>query len=69
MSDLNKKIHDIRNPLNTISMNAELGKLSLQTAQDIERAIAAFDLIIRECQVCGESLTELKKMTSVESDE
>lgn len=61
MSEINKKIHEIRNPLNTISMNAELGKLSLQKTGDIEKALKAFDVIINECQSCGVALTDLKE--------
>lgn len=54
-------IHDVRNPLNTISMNAELGKLALQTRGDINKAIEVFDTILRECKVCGEKLSDLKE--------
>ncbi|VUD58875.1 hypothetical protein TDB9533_02533 [Thalassocella blandensis] len=61
MSEINKKIHEIRNPLNTISMNAELGKLSLQKTGDIEKAMKAFDVIINECQTCGLALADLKE--------
>lgn len=54
-------IHDVRNPLNTISMNAELGKLALQTRGDVDKAIAVFDTILKECRACGEKLSELKE--------
>lgn len=54
-------IHDVRNPLNTISMNAELGKLALQTRGDIDKAIQVFDTILRECKVCGDKLSDLKE--------
>lgn len=54
-------IHDVRNPLNTISMNAELGKLALQTRGDIDKAIQVFDTILKECKVCGEKLSDLKE--------
>lgn len=54
-------IHDVRNPLNTISMNAELGKLALQTRGDINKAIEVFDTILRECKICGEKLSDLKE--------
>lgn len=56
----NSLIHDIRNPLNTIAMNAELGKLSLQKQGDVDKALLIFDTILKECQVCSERLTELK---------
>lgn len=54
-------IHDVRNPLNTISMNAELGKLALQTRGDVDKAIQVFDTILRECKVCGDKLADLKE--------
>lgn len=54
-------IHDVRNPLNTISMNAELGKLALQTRGDVDKALEVFDTILRECKACGEKLSELKE--------
>lgn len=63
MKDINEKIHSIRNPLNTISMNAELGRLSLQNGQNIEKALEAFEVIIRECQNCSNELSELKIIT------
>jgi signal transduction histidine kinase len=54
-------IHDIRNPLNTISINAELGKLTLQRNGDINKAIQLFDVIIAECQLCSKRISELKE--------
>ncbi|MCR6651859.1 MAG: histidine kinase [Cellvibrionaceae bacterium] len=53
-------IHDIRNPLNTISINAELGKLTLQKTGDVAKAIQIFETIIAECQLCSKRITELK---------
>lgn len=64
----NSLIHDIRNPLNTIAMNAELGKLSLQTQADITKAISIFDTILKECQVCSERLTDLKTAINDEQE-
>lgn len=57
----NKIIHDIRNPLNTIAMNAELGKLSLQKNGDIDKALSIFDTILKECHLCSERLSLLKE--------
>lgn len=55
-----KLIHDIRNPVNTISMNAELGKLCLERTQDVAKATEIFDIILRECRQCGEQVNALK---------
>lgn len=59
-TNTSKIVHDIRNPLNTISMNAELGKLILQKNQDIDKTVAIFNIIINECQKCSLALSELK---------
>lgn len=56
----NATIHDIRNHLNTISMNAELGKLTVEQKKDPEKLIKILDVILRECQQCSHQLTELK---------
>lgn len=62
-------IHDVRNPLNTISMNAELGKLALQTRGDIDKAIQVFETILRECKVCGDKLSDLRENLANEGPE
>lgn len=54
-------IHDVRNPLNTISINAELGKLTLMKNGDINKAIQIFEVILAECQLCSKRITELKE--------
>jgi hypothetical protein len=60
MMNRGKIIHNIRNPLNTIAMNAELGKLSLQKNADPTKLLAIFDIILRECRSCSEQLALLK---------
>ena len=60
LSKLSECIHDIRNPLNTISVNAELGRLVLQQGLDTKKAIEAFNKIVEECQVCAEAINQLK---------
>lgn len=60
-------IHDVRNPLNTISINAELGKLTLLKNGDVTKAIQIFDTILAECQLCSKRITELKE--SLQDDE
>lgn len=62
-------IHDVRNPLNTISMNAELGKLALQTRGDVDKAIQVFDTILRECKACGDKLSDLKEAMAQDKPE
>ncbi|MDO3388509.1 histidine kinase dimerization/phospho-acceptor domain-containing protein [Gilvimarinus sp. SDUM040013] len=57
--DLRKIVHDARNPLNNISVNAELGKLSLESLDDKARAIEVLDTIVRECKRCSDVLDTL----------
>lgn len=56
----NRFVHDLRNPLNTISINAELGKLTLERTGDIRKAISIFDTILAECQQCSHVLEALQ---------
>lgn len=56
----NRFVHDLRNPLNTISINAELGKLTLERTGDIRKAISIFDTILAECQQCSHVLESLQ---------
>lgn len=56
----NQFIHDLRNPLNTISINAELGKLTLERTGDLRKAISIFETILAECKRGGQILDEAK---------
>lgn len=58
-----KLIHDVRNPLNNISVNAELGKLILTRTGDIDKAKDIFTTILEECRKCSDKLEELKEKT------
>jgi len=55
----NRFVHDLRNPLNTISINAELGKLTLERTGDIRKAISIFETILAECKQCSHMLESL----------
>jgi signal transduction histidine kinase len=56
----NRFVHDLRNPLNTISVNAELGKLTLERTGDIRKAISVFEVILAECHRCSDLLEALQ---------
>ncbi|MDN3432158.1 MULTISPECIES: histidine kinase [unclassified Pseudoalteromonas] len=56
IKSLNELVHDARAPLNRISMNAELIKLVLENDMPVEKALAALDKIIVNCQACSDSL-------------
>lgn len=59
MSNPAELIHSMRNPLNTISVNAELGKLTLQKNLNPEAALRAFNEILNQCELCAKALEEL----------
>lgn len=65
----NRFVHDLRNPLNTISINAELGKLTLERTGDVRKAIAVFETILAECRQCSTILDSLKNTRFVRTDE
>lgn len=47
---IKKTCHDLRNPLNSISVNADLAKLSLETSNDVNTATEAISVITQECK-------------------
>lgn len=56
--------HKLRNPLNTISMNAELAKLQLSPAveggkPECEAALGCLEVILRACRDCAEILEQI----------
>lgn len=61
-------IHDIRNPLNGIAMNAELAKLILQNNGDTAKALMALETVLKNCQICSEQLSNLKQVIDVTLD-
>jgi len=65
-SDTQRLLHDVRNPLNNISVNAELGKLTLERTGDLDKAIEIFARIVQECRRCDELLTQLRQQVSAD---
>lgn len=65
----NQFIHDLRNPLNTISINAELGKLMLERTGDVSKVIGIFEVILAECRRGGQILDEVKDFGSLNGAE
>ncbi|WP_417707057.1 histidine kinase dimerization/phospho-acceptor domain-containing protein [Rheinheimera aquimaris] len=56
---LAQQVHDIRKPLNRISMQAELIKLVLENDMPPDKAIEAVDKILQSCQDCSQLLQNL----------
>ncbi|WNO60293.1 histidine kinase dimerization/phospho-acceptor domain-containing protein [Rheinheimera sp. MMS21-TC3] len=57
--DLAQVIHDVRKPLNRISMQAELIKLVLENDLAKDKALAAVEKIIQSCQDCSSQLQQI----------
>lgn len=51
--------HQLRNPLNNISINAELARLQLQKNHDPADVILSIERILQECKRCGQLVNEL----------
>lgn len=58
-TSINTLIHDVRNPLNRISMQAEMVKLVLEQDMPKEKALAAVDKILVACQDTSAALQVL----------
>ncbi|MCA9757655.1 MAG: histidine kinase [Candidatus Eisenbacteria bacterium] len=59
--DVPKLVHDLRNPLNSISMTAELAKLQLMQGEAAEAVAGNLDAIIRICRSCSTQLDEVSR--------
>ena len=57
---LSKAIHDVRNPLNTIAMQSELGKMLIENGGDPDKVLAVFNTLLAQCRKCDEALTTLR---------
>lgn len=68
-TEIHRLLHDLRNPLNSISINAELGKLTLQRTGDVQRAIHIFEIILSECRNCSKKLDDVKGASAVRDNE
>lgn len=61
-------LHDVRNPLNTISMNAELARLLGQTGTSPEKLQKALAVIVNECKRCDTILESFRTELQNETD-
>lgn len=64
MNQLDKKLHDIRKPLNTISMQAELIKMIEESKDADQNIIDAATKIVKSAKECSAQLNDL--FTSVQ---
>lgn len=56
-TNLEKLVHDVRNPLNSISVNAELVKVLVSQPGSTEQVRKALDTILQECRKCNDILS------------
>ena len=59
ISEANTLIHDVRNRLNRISMQAELAKMLIETNAASDVTTAALDKILHATDECSQILTDL----------
>lgn len=64
---VNTLIHDVRNPLNRISMQAEMVKLVLENDMPKEQALVALQKILVACQDTSVALQTLAEQCSSDS--
>lgn len=60
---VSKAIHDVRNPLNTIAMQSELGKMLVESQAEPEKVLAVFNTLLAQCRKCDEALGTLREAT------
>ena len=53
-------VHSVRNPLNSISLHAELGKMLVEGQGTTEQIKNAFEVILKQCKVCDQTLSEMR---------
>jgi signal transduction histidine kinase len=66
-AEFNKFIHSVRNPLNSISLNAELGKMLIDDQASPEQIKKAFIEILQQCKNCEQVLTDMRKKNTDDS--
>jgi signal transduction histidine kinase len=69
MSSLQQQVHDIRKPLNTISMQAELIKMLIESSDISPKVEAAANKIIQNSKDCSELLQQLYESLGSSPDE
>ncbi len=59
-----KHIHDVKNPLNSIALHAELGKMLLEGQTSNEELQNTLSVILQQCQECDRVLGEIRALTT-----
>lgn len=58
--EFNHFVHSIRNPLNSISLHAELGKMLIDGQGTTEQIKHAFEVILKQCELCDQTIGEMR---------
>ncbi|GAC33001.1 histidine kinase dimerization/phospho-acceptor domain-containing protein [Paraglaciecola polaris] len=64
---IQKLIHNVRNPLNSISLHAELGNMLLEGQTSNDALQNAFTVILQQCRECDRVLGDIRKLTTSET--
>ena len=62
VENISQFVHDIRNPLNSITLHAELGKML------IEEIKKAFMVILDQCNSCNQQLKNMRERLTESKD-
>ncbi|MDP5029584.1 MAG: histidine kinase [Paraglaciecola sp.] len=52
--------HRLRNPLNSISLHAELGKMLIANQGSSEKIAQAFEVILQQCKRCEQTISDMR---------
>ncbi|WJG09207.1 histidine kinase dimerization/phospho-acceptor domain-containing protein [Aliiglaciecola sp. LCG003] len=66
-AEFNQFIHSVRNPLNSISLHAELGKMLIENQASTEEIKHAFTVILQQCKCCEQVIGDMRKNTHNDS--
>lgn len=57
--DFNHFIHNVRNPLNSIALHAELGKMLIDGQGTTGQIKNTFEVILQQCRRCDQTLGDM----------
>ena len=66
-SQIRKHIHNVRNPLNSIALHAELGNMLLKGQASNQELQNAFSVILQQCRECDRELGKIRSLAAPES--
>jgi signal transduction histidine kinase len=67
-TEFNHFIHSVRNPLNSIALHAELGKMLMDGRGSSKQIKNAFEVILQQCRLCDQTMADMR-LNANKSDE